>query len=249
MTMLSHAKARINNRLARLVGTTPFRLLNQKPMVSFTFDDVPKTAVTVGAEILKEYSSLGTFYVAGSLLDSPSPLWTAASGDDIVALHRDGHEIGCHTFSHRQTCDLDAAAMAAEIERNGRFLRSLDDTIRIENFAYPFGVAAVLRKSQLGTMFRSSRGIFPGVNSGKVDLQFLYAIPLISGQIDCDAIDRTYDEALRCNGWVVFYGHDVAASPSPYGCSPQLLRHALEAASRRNIQALTMSQALSSAGA
>ncbi|HEY0327594.1 MAG TPA: polysaccharide deacetylase family protein [Rhodopseudomonas sp.] len=226
----------------------PFRLRNPGPMVSFTFDDVPKSAVTVGAEILNEYSSTGTFYIAGSLLGAPSPLWTAASGDDIVALHRQGHEIGCHTFSHQPTCDLDPAAMAAEVERNGRFLRTLDDTIRTENFAYPFGVAAVLRKSQLGTMFRSSRGIFPGINSGTVDLQFLYAMPLITGQIDCAAIDRAFEEAQRRNGWLVFYSHDVAGAPSRYGCSPQLLRHALTAASRRQIPAVKMSQALSLAG-
>jgi hypothetical protein len=41
----------------------------------------------------------------------------------------------------------------------------------------------------------------------------------------------------------------VAASPSPYGCTPELLRHALEAASRRNIQILSVTNALAAAGA
>jgi len=98
-------------------------------------------------------------------------------------------------------------------------------------------------------VFRSSRGIIPGVNSGTVDLQFLRATPLIDKYIDRDGIDRAFDEALAKNGWLIFYSHDVATSPSPYGCSPALLRHALEAASQRQIRILSVADALQSAGA
>jgi peptidoglycan/xylan/chitin deacetylase (PgdA/CDA1 family) len=56
-----------------------------------------------------------------------------------VAIHRQGHEIACHTFSHVRTADLDAAALAGEIEDNRRYLLGLDPSIRIENFAYPYG--------------------------------------------------------------------------------------------------------------
>jgi hypothetical protein len=50
----------------------------------------------------------------------------------------------------------------------------------------------------------------------------------------------------RCsgNGWLIFYGHDVAERPSPYGCAPALLNHALETAARRKIPALTMAEAM-----
>ena len=78
--------------------------------------------------------------------------------------------------------------------------------------------------------FRSSRGILPGVNSGTVDLHYLRATPLIDLHIDRDGIDRAFDEAVAKNGWLIFYSHDVRAAPSPYGCSPALLRHALDAA-------------------
>jgi hypothetical protein len=46
------------------------------------------------------------------------------------------------------------------------------------------------------------------------------------------------------NGWLIFYGHDVADPASPRGCSPALLDRALEAAARRKIPALTMAEAL-----
>jgi peptidoglycan/xylan/chitin deacetylase (PgdA/CDA1 family) len=245
----SALKARVSNRLARDLGAVSFRLQNKAPMVSFTFDDTPKSSVTTGVPILDEYEAKGTFYIASSLVDQWSGHWMGISNDEIVRLHRDGHEIACHTFSHVRTPDLNEAALAAEIEKNRRYLLTLDPSINIRNFAYPYGLGSVSHKRRLKQAFLSSRGIMPGANSGTVDLQYLNSTPLIDRHIDADGIDRAYDEAIATNGWVIFYGHDVAPSPSPYGCTPELLRHALDEASRRNIQIRTVADALASAGA
>ena len=245
----SSFRARVSNRLALHLCAKPFKLTNRSPMVSFTFDDTPVSAVTAGAAMLEHYKARGTFYVAGGLADTWSGHWTTIGAGDVVDLHRRGHEIACHTFSHARTPDLSAAALAAEIEKNRRYLLALDPTIKIENFAYPYGLGAVTRKGQLGKTFRSSRGIVPGVNSGTVDLQYLRSIPLIDRHIDRDRIDRAFDQAVEQNGWIIFYGHDVANVPSPYGCSPWLLRHALENAARRNIPVLSVAEALRFAGA
>ena len=131
-----------------------------------------------------------------------------------------------------------------EIARNRDYFRALDPSIETETFAYPFGYGSFARKQQLKDQFQTCRSIVPGVNAGSVDLQFLRAMPLIERQMDRDGIDRAFDEAQTNNGWLIFYGHDVAERPSPYGCSPALLNHALEAAARRKIPALTMAEAL-----
>ena len=245
----SALKARVSNRLARHFGAVPFRLQNKTPMVSFTFDDPPKSSATVGAPILFEYQARATYYISGGLVGQPSEHWMGISADEIVGLHRAGHEIACHTFSHVRTPDLNAAALAAEIEKNRRYLLTLDPSIEIRNFAYPYGLGSVSHKRRLKQSFRSSRGIIPGANSGTVDLQFLRSTPLINQHIDNDGIDRALDEAVAKNGWLIFYGHDVAASPSPYGCTPSLLQHALKAASQRKIEILSVADALRSAGA
>jgi peptidoglycan/xylan/chitin deacetylase (PgdA/CDA1 family) len=245
----SALKARVSNRMARHFSITPLRMQNTSPMVSFTFDDTPKSAFAVGVPMLDAYNARATFYVAGGLVGKWSGHWAGISDDEIVELHRKGHEIACHTFSHVRTTDLDEATLAAEIENNRRYLLALDPSIRIENFAYPYGTGSVWRKGQLGKTFRSSRGIIPGVNSGIADLQFLRATPLINHDIDLDGIDRVFDEAVAKNGWLIFYSHDVATEPSPYGCSPALLKHALETAARRNIQILSVTDALRAAGA
>src|SRR5258707_716901 len=249
MNPMSEARARFSHRMAMHLRVEPFRLRNATPMVSFTFDDVPKSAATVGAAILEAHDVHGTFYVIGSQVGTSSPLWDMVDGDVVVALHRRGHEIACHTFSHKRACDLDAETLNAEIAGNQQYLQSLDASIRIENFAYPFGYGSFVRKRQLKTIFRSCRSIVPGVNSGTVDLQFLRAMPLIDRRIDRDGIERAFDQAQTNNGWLIFYTHDVADDPTPYRCSPALLKEALEAAAQRKIPVLNMPEALQCAGA
>src|SRR5881227_2561027 len=100
----------------------------------------------------------------------------------IVRLHRAGHEIACHTFSHQSAVNLDETAMAREIERNRSHFRAIDSSITLENFAYPYGIASVWRKPQLAKTFRSARGILPGVNRDIIDLQFLRASPLVDSR-------------------------------------------------------------------
>src|SRR6185295_19297 len=249
MNPMSDARARFSHRMAMHLRVEPYRLRNATPMVSFTFDDVPKSAATVGAAVLEAHDVRGTFYVIGSQVGTSSPLWDMVDGDDVVAVHRRGHEIACHTFSHKRACDLDAETLNAEIARNQHYLRSLDPSIHIENFAYPFGYGSFVRKRQLKTLFKSCRSIVPGVNSGAIDLQFLRAMPLIDRRIDHEGIERAFDQAQTDNGWLIFYTHDVADEPSPYGCSPALLNAALQAASRRKIPVLNMAEALQCAGA
>ncbi|MBR0696891.1 polysaccharide deacetylase family protein [Bradyrhizobium lablabi] len=245
----SEARVRVSHRLAMHVQVEHFRLHNATPMVSFTFDDLPRSAATIGADILESYGARGTFYVSGGLVGLDTPEWAAGRAEDVVSLHRRGHEIGCHTYSHLRACDLDESLLANEIARNRAYFRSLDRSMAIETFAYPFGYGSYARKHQLKSEFLTCRSIVPGVNAGEVDLQFLRAMPLINRQMSRERIDRAFDEACDSNGWLIFYGHDVAERPSLYGCTPDLMTYALEAAARRNIPALTMAEAFQCARA
>ncbi|MCC8942956.1 polysaccharide deacetylase family protein [Bradyrhizobium sp. Arg68] len=241
--MWSEARVKVSHRLAMHVQVERFRLHNATPMVTFSFDDLPKSAATLGADILESYGARGTFYVSGGLVGIDAPDWTTGSADDVVSLYRRGHEIGCHTFSHRRACDLDETSLAGEIARNRTYFHSLDPTMTVDSFAYPFGYGSYARKYQLKSEFRTCRSIVPGVNSGEVDLQFLRAMPLIDRQTSRERIEQAFDEAASTNGWLIFYSHDVDEAPSLYGCSPDLMTYALEAAARRNIPALTMAEA------
>jgi hypothetical protein len=80
-------------------------------------------------------------------------------------------------------------------------------------------------------------------------LQFLRASPLVGQHIDREGIERAFEEAAANGGWLIFYSHDVVEKPSPCGCTPLLLRQALEAASRRKMPIVSVAEALRRAGA
>ena len=101
---------------------------------------------------------------------------------------------------------------------------SLDPSIEIETFAYPFGYGSFARKQQL-------KDRVPDLPQHRAGRQQRHRGPAIPAR---DAADRPadrsrrrssarFDEAQINNGWLIFYGHDVAERPSPYGCSPALL--------------------------
>lgn len=58
--LLSEARAKVGHRLAMHLRVDLFRLRNATPMVSFTFDDLPKSAVTTGAAMLEAQGARGT---------------------------------------------------------------------------------------------------------------------------------------------------------------------------------------------
>lgn len=138
MPSWSNVRARVSNRLARHLFAAPLRLKSTSPMVSFTFDDIPMSAATVGAPMLEDHGGHGTFYIAGGLVNQHTDQGDGVDPDGIVKLRHSGHEIACHTFSHQRAIDLDASAMAAELEQNRSFLEGLDASIKLENFAYPY---------------------------------------------------------------------------------------------------------------
>jgi peptidoglycan/xylan/chitin deacetylase (PgdA/CDA1 family) len=245
----SEINERVSNRLARHLAVSPHRLPVNAPMVSFTFDDAPDSAASHGAPFLEEFGGRATFYLAGSQIGQRSEHWLGLSNDAIVQLHHRGHEIACHTFSHRRAVDFDRDTLARDIEQNRSYFHGIDPTIRLENFAYPYGFASIWRKTQLAKSFRSARGILPGVNRDVIDLQFLRSSPLIDRDIDTNGVDQLFDETIASGGWLVFYSHDVADQPSPYGCSPSLLRHALKTAEKRNIPIVTVAESLRRIGA
>jgi len=69
-TLWSKARVKVRHRMAMHLHVERFRLRNTTPMVSFTLDDLPKSAVTAGADILEAHGARGTFYVSAEWLAS-----------------------------------------------------------------------------------------------------------------------------------------------------------------------------------
>ncbi|WP_211912092.1 polysaccharide deacetylase family protein [Tardiphaga alba] len=220
------------------------QMRNPGPLVSFTFDDVPVSAATLGAEILGEYGCHGTFYVAGSLAGTDEPLWSHATREQLLTLHRAGHELACHTYTHKRMYELGPAELAAEGDRNEAFFRALDPSITLRNFAYPWGLGDYGHKRALAGRFQTCRSVQPGINHGRIDPHFLHSTPLEDAHIDAAGVDCALDDVCALNGWLIFYAHEVATRSGEFICSPALLRHALAGAAARKIQVASVAEAV-----
>lgn len=244
---VSRFKGGLSRKLAHYVATKRARLCNERPLVSFTFDDIPETAFTHGARILEDRGARGTFYVAGGLCGTTEPERRLISAADCVELHRRGHEIGCHTFTHPVVQVLDADTFTAELDRNQEFFSSLVPGLTLENFCYPYGITSLQRKLQAQARFHSCRGSRPGINAGTIDLGLLRGIA-IDHATDTAKVVRAIEETVRCNGWLILFTHDVAPEPTWIGCTPQFLDAAIATALGLGCEVVTVREALRSIG-
>jgi peptidoglycan/xylan/chitin deacetylase (PgdA/CDA1 family) len=231
--------------LARNIRSKGLVLRNMVPIVTFTFDDVPASACDTGASILEKYDARGTFYVTGRGCGQPGsggpPL---ASIDQLRTVWGNGHEIGCHTYSHPAVSRISLDQLRVELESNKRTLRDIDHGIEVRNFAYPHGDLTLRSKGYLQARFDSCRCIYRGINGGIVDLGSLKAWPLENASIDRAKIAKLIARTIGSNGWLIFCSHDVAERPNKYGVSPSLLHWAVDAAITNGCVLATVASAL-----
>jgi peptidoglycan/xylan/chitin deacetylase (PgdA/CDA1 family) len=216
-------------------------------MVTFTFDDVPDSALTIGADILNQANVLGSFYISTALLGRRTEYWTVINAEGVRELHRRRHEIGLHGHAHLPVGLRTAPQFADDIKRNRAMLLSIDPNIITENFAYPYGQVSFTKKIQLAKLVRSSRSVERGINRGFIDTQFIRCVPLEDASLSYAEIDYYLDKTADTNGWLVFLSHDVCDSPSPFGVSKRMLHYVLENSLRRGLDISTMSAALNAA--
>ena len=212
--------ARFARELGGFLCTRPAKVNWPGGVVSFTFDDFPRSAWVNGGAILEQYGRRGTYYTAMGLAGTASKLGPMFEPDDLAAAHSDGHEIACHTYSHRDCARASPAEIAAELDANAAALTQILGDPAVTNFAYPFGGVSLSAKSALGGRFTSCRGTGRGVNHGTVDLADLFSTSLYNQNFDRDRLCQMIDDAQAVGGWLIFFTHDVSDEPSPFGCTP-----------------------------
>ncbi len=228
---------RVSGMAARFVArNSRSKLLDLRstpPMVTFTFDDVPVSACELGAGILESFGARGTFFVAARGCGRTSPDGpTCASIDQLRPIWANGHEIGCHTYSHPAVRQMTIEELKSELDSNQAALTEINGNIVLRNFAYPYGDLSVRTKRYLESRFNSCRSSHAGINTGLADLGALKAWPLQNAALDHDKIVRLIAETVHRRGWLIFYSHEVAEHHGRFGVSPDLLEWAVNTAKR-----------------
>lgn len=233
---------RLKTRLAEaLPGGAPLRL--ERPLASLCFDDFPRSAWHVGGPILARHGVKASFYPAGSFCGRCAEGADQFTAADLREVRDAGHEIGCHSFSHRPASGMSARAFADDLDRNAAFLRD-EAGVAPRTFAYPYGLFSPGSLAVTRPRFAGARRVRGGVNAGIVDTHRIAAFPLEVRSWSAAAFARAVDETVRRRGWLVLFTHDVSEAPTPYGCTPAMLKDTVEGLERSGVEIVSAAAAL-----
>jgi peptidoglycan/xylan/chitin deacetylase (PgdA/CDA1 family) len=218
------------------------------PIVTFSFDDFPRSAYTVGGDILKGYGVRGTYYASIGLMNRSNKLGEQFRRSDLEALVADGHELASHTFSHIPCSSIPNSDFLYEVDRGRKAIQDLTGQEDSRNFAFPFGDFTLGARRTLTMQLASCRGILGGFNGPDIDLSLLRANSLY-GDIDKSKMaERLIDKTVIQKNWLIFYSHDIGSSPSQFGCTPRLLESVVSHASKVGARIMTVAEVLGELG-
>jgi GT2 family glycosyltransferase/peptidoglycan/xylan/chitin deacetylase (PgdA/CDA1 family) len=234
---------------ASLVFRKPFLIKPQRPLISFTFDDFPRSALLSGGAILNRYGLAGTYYVSFGLVDQVSPSGKLFSLDDLTTLFEQGHELGCHTYSHCESWETDPSAFEDSVIKNRVVLSELFPGAKFESFSYPISMPRPSSKARIAPYFLSCRGGGQTFNVGRTDLNQLSAYFLEKSRHNIQSIKNLIDQNQQAHGWLILATHDISANPTPFGCTPDFFEEVVKYAVGSNAQILPVVEAVGILGA
>lgn len=223
----------------------PVELGTLGPIVTFTFDDFPRSALTIGGAIVERFGGRATYYVAMGLMGKSNAMGEQFDAKDLHSLIERGHEVASHTYDHLSARRTPVEAFLKNVQECEDAIQKCSDAEASGNFAYPYGEVTLETKRLLGPRMKSSRGTIGGLNGPEIDLSFLRANCLYGGTDQSESAKKLIVENKERGNWLIFYSHDVANTPSAFGCTPGLLEEVVSFAAGRETRIMTVTDVVS----
>lgn len=220
----------------------PVKMRNVVPIISFSFDDFPRSAYQIGGAILKAHGFRGTYYAALGLMGTHEPVGEIFSREDLASLVADGHELGCHTFGHCDTWNTAPAAFEQSIIDNARRLCELLPEASFKTLSYPLSGPRLDTKRRAARHFSCCRVGGQTYNAAVVDPSVLSAYFLEQAR-NLDSVKRMIERNSAACGWLIFATHDVCEGASHWGCSPGFFEDVVRYASHSGATVLPVAKA------
>lgn len=234
----------VQRNAASLVFRNPVAIHTPEPLISFTFDDFPESALVIGGAILNAFGAAGTYYVCLGLLGQDEPSGRMANPGNLAKLLESGHELGCHTYSHHHSWTTNPVIFEQSVLQNRRALADLIPGAAFESFSYPINAPRPATKQKVSKHFLCCRGGGQSPNIGTADLNQLAAFFLEKSRHQVQTIRDVIDENRERRGWLIFATHDVCRNPSPFGCTPEFFEDVVQYAVRSGARILPVVKAL-----
>jgi peptidoglycan/xylan/chitin deacetylase (PgdA/CDA1 family) len=244
---IANLRTRVRNKYVRSCAEylfrRPFRVDSPQPVISFTFDDFPRSALSVGGAILRKYGLAGTYYVSLDLAGKQDASGAMFTFEDLATLREQGHELGCHTFSHCDSSGTPSSIFVESVRANQRALDRLYPGDVFRSFSYPKSAPRGRTKQMTAQRFTCCRGGGQTLNAGITDLNYLKAF-FIEQARGLTEMREIVDQTCVANGWLIFATHDVCDNPSPYGCTPEVFEAVVQASVQSGALILPVGKAL-----
>lgn len=237
-------KFRLQREAAARLARRPLLMRNAEPLVSFTFDDFPRSALLKGGAILRTHGVKGTFFASFGLMGRVGPTGEMFSSADLEELIRQKHELGCHTFDHCHAWDTAPRDFEASILRNREATEKYLAGLELKTFSYPISCPRPGTKRRAGRHFSCCRGGGQTFNSGIADLNNLKAFFIEKSRDDFETIEKVIKQSVRQRGWLIFATHDVSDLPTQFGCKPALFDKIVRCAVQSGAKVLPVYEAL-----
>jgi peptidoglycan/xylan/chitin deacetylase (PgdA/CDA1 family) len=210
------------------------RTVNNNNKVILNFDDGYKTQYTNAKPILDKYGYKATFYIICNYVEKGEGVVrpnARMSWENIIALYKEGYDIGSHSMNHKDLSQLSKKMVNFEVGESKQCL--LDHGINnISSFAYPFNGASsepsvidtvakyydIARTASGPLMFLHCDGFKDQSSqtdcrtySDDGELNFVNRYSIIGWSHDAERRDNSYDDSELFNRFV-----EVVNSQSMY---------------------------------
>lgn len=223
-----HLPRSLQRRAARWFGRRSCRIQLESPVISFTFDDFPRSALINGGTILRQHGFCGTYYACFGLMGHMTSTGEIFRPEDLPELIEQGHELACHTFDHCDSWETTPAEFEASILRNQQAAAQHLPGITLKSLSYPISWPRPATKRRIASLFECARAGGQAFNSGVADLNHLEAFFIEQSSDDFNAIKQIIDANTRAIGWLIFATHDVSDSPTRFGCTSSFFEQVVD---------------------
>lgn len=235
--------AKIIRRVTQWQSVKPMPITPHTGIVSFTFDDFPKSAAEHGADAMDTIGASATYYTCTGMAGHQNIMGEIFEADDLRPLLEAGHEIGTHTETHLDCSRVDAKTIEQELEANTKHLTDILGKPPQSHFAWPYGETHISGKNAARAKVNTARGILPGTNRKGSDLMQLRSYELTPDDWTTKRAADAIEDAANNGGWVTIFTHDVRRNPSPFGTTPEALNRLAKLSRDSGVQVLNMSEA------
>lgn len=222
--------------------------LFDEPLVSVTFDDSWESIYSAGAPILHKHGIPTTQYVLSGFFDHPQYM----SKQQVLSMHRSGHDMQSHTISHHDLKAMDDEQLERELRQSKVDLEKLLGR-EVTAFASPMSRYNDRTLSRIQAHYynhRTTNSDLRTIDDEDVNVRekfdpYLITAFSVRSDTTTEEIKDFLAYAKQRKAWAVLVYHEVGeTSESIYNVTSRQLDDQMAAVKQSGIKVATMTQVM-----